>query len=1611
MTKKNWWKLLCLGIATLCLSGCSLLENLFLTHEEVPEFSFSGYVMADGKALSGATVDCGISTTQTDEKGYYKFSGINNVVQVSVEKDGYLFARDLIFVNGVSSEVNFEGYKLFDKSGIVKNNNVAVSNVDILATSENGEFKTKSNEYGEFYLKDLAGQVKIVATKDGFNFFKSSFTIDKEDDVIISGLTDILGAINVDVDDYDISDFVLKVNNEEIAINSDLTFVALNVEPGDVISLSSSAYFIENSIQTISSDITDVVFNCQKYYDVTGSVLCGNEKLQNVTLKCGDYTISSPNGDFKFENIYGERVITATANNFAIENKNVNVNTEYLNIQATTTISGVIKLDSGSNFEDIHVMYDGQNVSVDRFGRFSVSGIKFGDKLTFASDNYFVVNEIEIVNRENLNINAYKLFNLSVQVLADGESVSGASVAIDGNIYNTDDNGCVLIANLYGNTNFTVSKDGYKFEDCYNVNYSKNDIAEVIVNGFELYNINGQIKSGDVAISGGQVLLNGASIDIASDGAFVLNNLYGTQKITLVSSGYNSKDVTLTKDNLNILEDLSYNISGQITCGKNGVEEVQVFGGGKSDTSDTNGEFELKDIIGSATITCSKTWYAFPKNIVSIGQDLLIKSTYSIEGEVSKKKDDAEDEMENLTNFKIVLIDKYSGEMKTTYTNENGIYEFSELTSEYALVYDMSSSLRLQPSMYEINGGGNFDFSNNGYSFGGKITCGDEPLAGVKLTIGNVQVSTDEDGEYSFPLVTKSGAITIEKEGYTFVANGHSGSASESFADRTDINYSATYKVVGVVKSGNVCLSGVNINIGDYSTITDSNGTFQISGLTGENDITLELGNYKFDGIKKVNAYASLNYVATFDVNVSVISGDIKLAGARVFVNNNVLDLLTNELGLIRIENLSVGDTISFELDGYEIERKTFESCVENLAINSTYMISGQVSNCGIPLNNVKVMIANSNIFVLTNGNGEFTLSGIAGSQELVLEKDGFNFDSVNICGAETLNIMSKFDVEGVVKVGGKSIAGVTITAGKYSTITDKDGKFKVTGLTTITIFTFEKTGYDFGSGVEVSTPEPLEIEGTYKLSGKVKSGDLLLSGVVFSVSGKDDVESDENGLFELIGLSGKTTVKVSFDGYNSKEITYEDFTSNIIINLDYNVTINFSGTNDYSGITISANSKQYACNSNTITIPNLKGETIITLSKENCYFSPTDNNSFKVTKGVTKDIVITKLFSANGTIKTSSGVAVAYATVYAGKNSTITDENGKYSFAGLSGEPTLKVVLPYNENSAYTSDLEVLGRSIKTDGTYDVVIPDKTFAVNFLNYAYDNLRYAMSYQIFGSGTVVASPTGIGAVAGDQTQSVSVIYKQDALGNKIFQNLNKGKKVDIAGVDPNVSLLSVFYTDNEGVRRVRYNQLTNIDFTQNDGIPQYVDSWTETDVNSYKENFGVDYNGFSPYVINKNTIKNVSGLSLSDNNYTFTLDLNCTPSAGAYTYYEKLMKTMCPQQDLSFFSNITLTFTITKSGYLRQMVINENYQVTSSGFDAPTKANITYDFIINSLTEKISNIDISTPSSVQKSLLLGQETPKETLENVSVINYNYTEEKINKNISCDIVAFKREEIL
>lgn len=1543
MKKIFWWKLICLFFISSFISGCSFVENIFFSKNTIKEFSFSGYVTADGKALEGAIVDCGLNTCTTDEMGYYKFSRINKVVQVSVNKDGYNFSDDLVFVNGTSSDVNFSGFQYFDKSGVVQNNGVIIPNVDIIAESESGIFRTKSNEYGEFFLSHLSGQVKVTASHPQFKFFTQSFNIDKEDDVVISGLTTIKGKINIDCDISAINnDFELSINGKPVTLKNDLTFTIENVELGSQLQLASQEFYIKNESILIFTDLDNITFDCEKYYDVQGVVKSGETILNDAVIKVNDKTIDTTNGEFVLSNLHGKNVISASLKFFEFENITVDKQSNLVLI-GKTSIRGKVNLDYGNNFDDIKIVVQDQEFLCDNMGEFLLENIELGSDIEVKSDLYKTPEVFKILDRENLCIDLYKYYDTQIKVSYNDLDLIDVEILVNDNYYYTNENGEVNLNNLFGTVKIQAIKSGYKFEDDYTINQS-NQVLNIIP--YKLYSVQGRVYSGDILLNNAQIFFGEETL-FSENGNFIIDDLYGEVELRISKDGFNEEIMTVSVDNNTININMSYNVTGQVVCGNKAVEGVLVKCGEKSVLTDSQGNFELINLRGNQIITFEKENYQIDELIVSSGCNIVVNSTFSIKGNVC-------DSLGNVQNLKILLLNTDTMETIFTYTDDMGNYCFSNLNGKYVLFYDSETTLSLKPKIYDVTSGGNYDFSDKGFSFGGKVMSGDLPVSNVLVKVGELTTYTDENGFYKFNLITKPSLLILEKEGYTFINNGLD--VDDSFDLREDVNFECTYQISGVVNSGTEKIVGVEVNVGEKTTNTNELGEFVIDGLSGKNNINLAYKNYKFSGVFEVFEYAHLNYIASFDLNLNIKSGEVNVENVNVATENYFVT--SDQLGLCTLQNIQLGDVITLEKSGYDFQNyEVVEYIDEILIINGTYSVDGIISNSQIPLEGVVVSCGSNT--TTTDENGYYILSGLQGISELNFEKENFEFDSQIVSCTQTLNISSKYSVSGYVKLGTTPLSGVLIDAGEVTTTTNALGYFVIEGLNQKITLSFEKQGYEFSGDFEVSSPTVLEVKATYIISGKVTSGDLIIAGANILTSTGVSTTTDNQGNYILYGLDETVTLTVSKDGYNSiTKNNVFNYTPNCNFDLSYNVTITFTGATDFSDITITIGKISEVYSQNVVVLESLYGNNLIRFSKVSYGFNP---NEYMVEKSTQISVTLKYVYSIQGTLKTTSGAPVCGAYIYAGDVYGKTDETGYYSIDGLSGTNQLKIVLPSWGNNPYEKrDIQV-----NTGGNYNLTISDYDFAYEFLNFSYDNLRNAKSYQIFGTG-IVNPHTSFA-----EKQNIRVVYKQDEYGNKVFENKNYGKKISILGitVDPNVSMLSYF---NMNTKEVKYQQIKGENNVTENNV-NYTDTWSATtDFVSYKEEFGIDANNFYPYTISKDTISNISQVSISeDGSYCFTISLKCNKNSAnepSYFYYAKLMRKMCADQDLVGFSYINLTYTISKSGLIKNMAISEYYTVTSKGTTVDTDASINYTFRINSLTETIVPINTTSPKTVANQL-------------------------------------------
>lgn len=197
----------------------------------------------------------------------------------------------------------------------------------------------------------------------------------------------------------------------------------------------------------------------------------------------------------------------------------------------------------------------------------------------------------------------------------------------------------------------------------------------------------------------------------------------------------------------------------------------------------------------------------------------------------------------------------------------------------------------------------------------------------------------------------------------------------------------------------------------------------------------------------------------------------------------------------------------------------------------------------------------------------------------------------------------------------------------------------------------------------------------------------------------------------------------------------------------------------------------------------------------------------------------------------------------------------------------------------------------------------------------------------------------------------------------------------IAGVDPRVAQLTYVDTTKKSVKYKTIRNKNNVLATTADWDK---DSWHDTTYEKYLSEYGVNAEGYYVYVVNPDTISSIENISLSDGMYSLKINLK----ESAWSHYLTQMTMMCSSQKFKTFTYCNLTYTIGQDGFIRSMVIDEKYEVTSSGFTATVSNNITYLFKTTSMDDVISDIQIDSSESIKASLL--EETPTKATNNLNI---------------------------
>ena len=385
----------------------------------------------------------------------------------------------------------------------------------------------------------------------------------------------------------------------------------------------------------------------------------------------------------------------------------------------------------------------------------------------------------------------------------------------------------------------------------------------------------------------------------------------------------------------------------------------------------------------------------------------------------------------------------------------------------------------------------------------------------VKLDPGSYSSITDKDGFFYFSVPENTYKLNITYNQETFHPDGNVSVKKDSPCSVT-INFTPlegfiiSNPLIGLAYIKNISsvelqqlgyspLSGATVNIAgsSRSITTDSRGYFKYDRvLSGIQAIEVSYENKNIQENIVVTSNKDITDLVQTNVipeNVSVLLGSVRQFTAYG-INNRSEFVLPSEVAWGFTDNPDNIGTINS--DGVFVARKTGRAVLTgsfgghtvraNVIVTSgTGSIKGKVTDekTGQPVNSVIVSVSGVNIFDITDGNGEYFLSGIPSNLNVLLSVT----DGVNLLASKTVYVLADSTVT----------SDITINSENPSSPTPSQGGIKhPVNNSVLTVFSVENSPEGIiltNDGLKgyIATGEGLSFfaTGTNKLQGVIQSG------------------------------------------------------------------------------------------------------------------------------------------------------------------------------------------------------------------------------------------------------------------------------------------------------------------------------------------------------------------------------------------------------------------------------------------------------------------------------------------------------------------------------------------
>ena len=569
------------------------------------------------------------------------------------------------------------------------------------------------------------------------------------------------------------------------------------------------------------------------------------------------------------------------------------------------------------------------------------------------------------------------------------------------------------------------------------------------------------------------------------------------------------------------------------------------------------------------------------------------------------------------------------------------------------------------------------------YDVDGYVVSGENEIIDAKVTAGGVEVYTNDEGYFKICGISGGRYITVEKQGYTF--------EEATAVKKKTVTINGTYVVlVNVVIDGSQDISNYSLSLRSNET---SETSVQVASTEG-NLFTDLIGSYileikstkQGEGAVNVSEFNPGYYSITepcvrnfsssgFQVSGVVKSGDIPIVGAKVEAvgQGSVSYTYTNAEGEYKFELLTEESEIKVSKTGYSFgEGIVVSETNEGVNFDATYTASGRIviGNIGV----AGVVVSNKETgetLATTDENGNYVISGISGQIEIVFAKEGYQFS-----GSKQVSSCEISETTSMIKVVVQAKSG-TIDVVDFETYVNGELCNDELLVNVGDIITLSKEGYSFESVTVENTPKTYTVQATYKVSGSVASKDVAVESFEVFVNGNKIYGAVTGDKFEISGLSGENTIEVKKSGLTFTSQVVSGYSTEIVFNGTYAISGKiWVGGKALSGVVVTLSNEMNMSvttgENGEFSFTGISGMFDLQFAKEGYGFTSITN------KFGEQVFTVNATYSISGVVKSGS-LFVKGATVSIGTGSetiaeVVTDENGAFTFAGVSEQVNLTI-------------------------------------------------------------------------------------------------------------------------------------------------------------------------------------------------------------------------------------------------------------------------------------------------------------------------------------------------